>query len=1137
MATTTTFEKRVSASLDDVEQRPTGSVYTGSSDLELVDDVESSLVGQTIGLRFTGINVPAGATITKAYIQFQAKEAWTGATSVLIHGQNSANAAAFANTTNNVSLRPQTAASVAWTIAPWNTVGAAGLDQRTPDLTSIVQQIADTSGWSALNSMAFIITGSGTRTAWAYDGNAAAAPLLHIEYTLNTTPEVGDISINDVSISEGDSGTKTATFTVSRTGTAAFAVNYATANGTATAGSDYAASSGTLNFAQGQTTQTVSVTINGDTLVEPTETFFVNLSGATNGGNIVDSQGVGIITNDDGTNHAPIDIALAAPQPVKENVAGAVVGTLSVSDPDPGDTYTFTVSDARFEVVGNQLRLKDGLRLDFEREPKVNLNITATDQGGLSVTKPFTVSVGDVPEVRFAEFSDYGGGDGEPAVANLIASMNVDFIVTAGDNIQNPTPGIDDQVGKSYSSYIGNYTGAYGTGSAINRFFPTVGNHDYEDGGPNGVNYYNYFTLPDNERYYDYQMGPIHFFSLNSTDYEPDGNSSSSTQAKWLQSALAASDSPFNIVLSHYPPYSSGSVHGSDTTMQWPFENWGATAVFSGHDHEYERILRDDNGDGQVMPYFVAGLGGRGRYDFSTPVAGSQVRYSSDYGAMLVQASDSTITFEFWSVANGGQLIDSYTIDRQGADPLLASGDDILNGGPGADYMNGLSGNDRLEGKGGDDMLIGGQGTDTFVFNAGFGKDTIADFTVEGSDHDVIELSTAIFPDWNSVQNAISDSAQGAVITVDSNNTITFTNVTKAQLIANQANDFRFVPGPNDIVAFGGAPALDPTQNAGADIILWRGNNGALIGWGMNGNVIASSGFVTSNGTVVAPDATFSVVGLSDFDGDGNTDVLWRSTSGALIDWTMNGSVITASANITSNGALVQPDASFSVAGVGDFSGDGKSDILWRGTSGALVDWTMDGAVTTASANVTFNGAAVQPDASFSVAGIGDFDGDGKRDILWRSTSGTLIDWTMNGSVISSSANITSNGALVQPDASFSIAGVGDFNGDGKSDVLWRNTSGSLVEWLMDGNTIGSSANITTGGVAVAPDATWHVVEIGDFNGDGNSDILWRNDNGSLAEWLMNGTAISQSLTPTSNGAPVSPDATFTTQAKPTNFG
>jgi predicted extracellular nuclease len=110
------------------------------------------------------------------------------------------------------------------------------------------------------------------------------------------------VSINDVSIAEGDAGTSILTFTVTRTGaTGAFDVNFTTANDSATAGSDYVAQSGTLNFAAGQNSQTISITINGDTDPESTETFFVNLSGATNGAVIADAIGVGTIVNDEGT--------------------------------------------------------------------------------------------------------------------------------------------------------------------------------------------------------------------------------------------------------------------------------------------------------------------------------------------------------------------------------------------------------------------------------------------------------------------------------------------------------------------------------------------------------------------------------------------------------------------------------------------------------------------------------------------------------------------------------------------------------------------------------------------------------------------------------------------------------------------
>ena len=116
----------------------------------------------------------------------------------------------------------------------------------------------------------------------------------------NSAAVVGSVSINDVTTTEGDVGTKILTFTVARTGgTAAFSVNFATANNSALSGSDYVATAGTLTFAGGGNTQTISVTINSDKTVEADETFFVNLSGATNGATITDSQGQGTITNDD----------------------------------------------------------------------------------------------------------------------------------------------------------------------------------------------------------------------------------------------------------------------------------------------------------------------------------------------------------------------------------------------------------------------------------------------------------------------------------------------------------------------------------------------------------------------------------------------------------------------------------------------------------------------------------------------------------------------------------------------------------------------------------------------------------------------------------------------------------------------
>jgi ELWxxDGT repeat protein len=337
-------------------------------------------------------------------------------------------------------------------------------------------------------------------------------------------------------------------------------------------------------------------------------------------------------------------------------------------------------------------------------------------------------------------------------------------------------------------------------------------------------------------------------------------------------------------------------------------------------------------------------------------------------------------------------------------------------------------------------------------------------------------------------------------------------------------------------IGFAGGVTVNDMNGDGMSDMVWRNANGSLGVWLMNGGII-SGGTLTSGGAAVAPDASWSIAGISDFNGDGNADILWRNSSGEVATWLMNGTSITSGADLTSGGVAVRPDASWSVAGTGDFNGDGNADILWRDTSGEVAIWTMNGNTITSGADVTSGGSAVRPDASWSVAGIGDFNGDGNRDILWRSTSGQVSLWTMNGSAITGGGDLTSGGAAVRPDASWSIAGIGDFNGDGNSDILWRNSSGALNLWQMNGTTITSGGAVTSGGVAVSPDASWHVVEIGDFNGDGNSDILWRNDSGVLSEWLMNGNTITQSVTPTFNGATVSPDASWSTQAKPTNFG
>ena len=166
-----------------------------------------------------------------------------------------------------------------------------------------------------------------------------------------------------------------------------------------------------------------------------------------------------------------------------------------------------------------------------------------------------------VPPLRFAVIGDYGSGEQQAAdVAALVKSWNPEFIVTVGDNNYpvGAAETIDQNIGQFYHEYIFPYQGQYGEGSSTFRFFPTLGNHDWDTQGAQP--YLDYFTLPGNERYYDVTWGPVHIFALNSDSREPDGVGRSSIQAQWLKERLAASTLPWKLVVMHVPVYSSGYV-------------------------------------------------------------------------------------------------------------------------------------------------------------------------------------------------------------------------------------------------------------------------------------------------------------------------------------------------------------------------------------------------------------------------------------------------------------------------------------------------------------------------------------------------------------------------------------------------
>jgi hypothetical protein len=209
------------------------------------------------------MQIPAGATITKAYIEFETDEKNSGSTQVVFRAQAIADAPEFTKTDYDVSQRTKTSNSVSWNIAKWDTKSEK---HQSPDLTAIINEVVQRSDWQSGNAMVISITGSGERTAESYDGESENAPLLHIEYTTEKT--------------EGDSGTITDYFVLSITTPSALdvSVDYTTQSGSAIEGVDFIATANTATIIAGQTSIRIPVEIIGDILVEGDENFSLILS-------------------------------------------------------------------------------------------------------------------------------------------------------------------------------------------------------------------------------------------------------------------------------------------------------------------------------------------------------------------------------------------------------------------------------------------------------------------------------------------------------------------------------------------------------------------------------------------------------------------------------------------------------------------------------------------------------------------------------------------------------------------------------------------------------------------------------------------------------------------------------------------
>lgn len=271
----------------------------------------------------------------------------------------------------------------------------------------------------------------------------------------------------------------------------------------------------------------------------------------------------------------------------------------------------------------------------------------------------------------------------------------------------------------------------------------------------------------------------------------------------------------------------------------------------------------------------------------------------------------------------------------------------------------------------------------------------------------------------------------------------------------------------------------------GKSDLLWRYSSST--GWAF-GYWLLEDATVTKTWSLPTSSA-YRVAATGDFNGDGYLDIAWTSARRDIKIWFGNGNSFSGSNYVASY------SAGWDLVGAGDIDGDGKTDLLFRyesGTRGKFGYWIMNGAKLVRTWSTPTS-------TTYRVGTTGDFNGDGKLDVAWTSNKGDVKLWLGNGKSFSSSKYAGSYAA------GWTMAGAGDVDGDGRSDLLFVYRSGSTARlgyWIQNGAT-----RIRTWSSAF--DAAYHIASTGDFNGDGHLDIAWTSAGSDIQLWTGDGTDFS----------------------------
>jgi hypothetical protein len=289
---------------------------------------------------------------------------------------------------------------------------------------------------------------------------------------------------------------------------------------------------------------------------------------------------------------------------------------------------------------------------------------------------------------------------------------------------------------------------------------------------------------------------------------------------------------------------------------------------------------------------------------------------------------------------------------------------------------------------------------------------------------------------------------------------------------------------PTDGVAIAAASADGTILNSVLPDQNFNGGNtsGILFHDTSNGDVgfwPVSAGVQSGAASLGSPGPNWTIAGTGDFNGDGTSDILFRGADGGVGAWLMQNGQVESAVSV----GVITSD--WTIVGTGDLYGDGTGDIVFRRTDGTLGEWHVQNGHET-SANIIG-----QVPANWISAGVGDLTGSGTADLLFISTDGTVADWVMNNGT-----QVSAN-PLGNVGTQWSVLGLADLTGDGQKDILFQSQAGDLGAWLMQNGSVSAVESLGS------PGPGWQVAGLGDYNGDGTTDILFRAADGTMAAWLM----------------------------------